>query len=56
MNIIISEYEEGTRNAIVYKTEFGKYIIVLYDNTKVINFADFLEDAEVSAEDWVMRS
>jgi hypothetical protein len=58
MSIIISEYQEGTRNARVYKTNVG-YGIMLFDAADQyddVTFADFLEDAEAYAESWVLQT
>jgi len=54
---ILSNYQEGTRNAKVYRTTNGEYGVIVYDAQDDYNgFATFdtEEDAEVFAEDWVM--
>lgn len=56
---ILSNYQEGYRNAKVYKTTNGEYGVILYDATDDYNaFSSFEseEDAENFAEDWVMRA
>lgn len=53
---ILSEYQEGTRNARVYKTASGEYGVVIYnaeDDFNGFNSFQFLEQAEDFAEDWV---
>jgi hypothetical protein len=57
MTPILSEYQEGTRNARVYKTANGEYGVVVYDAQNDFNwFQSYtkLEDAENFAEDWVL--
>ena len=54
---IISNYQQGTRNAKVYKTTSGEWGVIVYDAQDDYNgFASFdsEEDAENFAEDWVM--
>lgn len=54
---ILSNYQEGTRNAKVYKTTNGEWGVIVYDAQDDYNgFASFAteEDAEIFAEDWVM--
>ena len=54
---IISNYQEGTRNAKVYRTSNGEWGVIVYDAQDDYNaFASFPneEDAENFAEDWVM--
>lgn len=58
MNIlpIVSNYQEGSRNAKVYKTHNGEWGVIIYDAQDDYNgFASFRteEDAEDFAEDWV---
>lgn len=54
--MLISEYQTGNRNARVYKTTTGTYMVVLYDgdldseDSKPFQFIDMAEDF---AEDWV---
>ncbi len=53
---IISEYQEGLRNARIYKTSNGEWGVVVFDATDDFNgFQSFHteEDAEIFAEDWV---
>lgn len=53
---ILSEYQEGTRNARVYKTASGEYGVLIYnaeDDFNGFNSFQFLEQAEDFAEDWV---
>jgi hypothetical protein len=55
---ILSEYQEGTRNARIYKTQNGDYGVVVYDSQDDYNgfdSFDFLETAENFAEDWVNK-
>lgn len=57
MTPILSEYQNGTRNARVYKTASGDYGVVYYDAQDDFNgFESFVEidKAEDFAEDWVM--
>ncbi len=54
---IISNYQEGTRNAKVYRTTNGEWGVIVYDAQDDYNgFASFSfeEDAENFAEDWVL--
>ena len=54
---IISNYQEGTRNAKVYRTSNGEWGVIVYDAQDDYNgFASFVseEQAENFAEDWVM--
>lgn len=56
MTLIISEYQEGTRNARVYKTAMGEYGVLLFDSAD--DFNDFkafhtIDEAEDEAENWV---
>lgn len=57
MTPILSEYQNGTRNARVYKTTSGDYGVVYYDAQDDFNGFEsfqFLEKAEDFAEDWVL--
>jgi hypothetical protein len=57
MTPIISEYQEGTRNARVYRTASGDYGILLFDAVDDYNdFKSFhtIDEAEDAAEDWVL--
>ena len=56
---ILSNYQEGTRNAKVYKTTSGDYGTIVYDaDTDYNAFESFqnIQDAEDFAEDWVLRA
>jgi hypothetical protein len=53
---ILSNYQEGSRNAKVYKTHGGEYGVLVYDAQDDYNgFASFSseQDADDFAEDWV---
>ena len=52
----LSDYQEGTRNAKVYRTGNGEYGVIVFDAQDDFNgFKSFPseESAEVFAEDWV---
>lgn len=54
---IISDYQQGTRNAKVYKTTSGEYGVIVYDAETDYNgfdSFDIVDDAEDFAEDWVL--
>lgn len=56
---ILSNYQEGTRNAKVYKTATGEYGVIVYDaDTDYNAFDSFVNEelAEQFAEDWVLRA
>lgn len=56
---ILSNYQEGTRNAKVYKTATGEYGVIVYDaDTDYNGFESFVNEelAEQFAEDWVLRA
>ena len=56
---ILSNYQEGTRNAKVYKTATGEYGVIVYDaDTDYNGFESFANEelAEQFAEDWVLRA
>jgi hypothetical protein len=56
---IISDYQEGSRNAKVYKTASGEFGVIVYDaETDFNGYESFKleEDAENYAEDWVLRA
>jgi hypothetical protein len=56
---ILSNYQEGTRNAKVYKTASGEYGVIVFDAQDDFNgFESFLtiDLAEDFAEDWVLRA
>ena len=53
---IISNYQQGLRNAKVYKTQNGEWGVIVFNGTDGYEaFASFKseEDAENFAEDWV---
>jgi hypothetical protein len=59
MTPILSNYQEGTRNAKVYKDASGHYSVIVYDAVDDFNgYESFLtiDLAEDFAEDWVMRA
>lgn len=56
---VISEYQEGTRNARVYRTQNGDYGVVVFEaESDYEEFKSFitLDKAEDYAEDWVTRN
>jgi hypothetical protein len=56
--ILISEYQNKSRNARVYKTDRGDYHIIMYDADYDYNgFHAFmnLDNAEDYAESWVLQ-
>lgn len=56
---ILSDFQEGTRNAKVYKTASGDYGVIVYDaDTDYNEFQSFANEelAEEFAEDWVLRA
>lgn len=56
---ITSNYQEGTRNAKVYKTRNGEWGVIVYDAQDDYNgFASFPTEDEAGdfAEDWVLRN
>ena len=56
---ILSNYQEGTCNAKVYKTASGDYGVIVYDaDTDYNGFESFasINDAESFAEGWVLRA
>lgn len=56
---ILSDFQEGTRNAKVYKTASGEYGVIVYDaDTDYNEFQSFVNEdlAEQFAEDWVLRA
>jgi len=55
---VLSEYQEGLRNAKVYKSKNNMYNVIVYDGE--LDEEDFysynsLQIAENFAEDWVLR-
>jgi hypothetical protein len=59
MTPILSDFQEGTRNAKVYKTANGEYGVIVYDaDTDYNDFKSFSNEdlAEEFAEDWVLRA
>lgn len=58
MTPILSNYQEGTRNAKVYQDSSGKFSVIIYDAADDYNgYESFLhiDQAENFAEDWVLR-
>lgn len=58
MTPIISEYQEGTKNARVYRTNNGQYGVLLFEAENDYNefeAFDSLDEAEDYAEDWVLN-
>ena len=58
MTPIISNHQQGSRNAKVYKTSNGGYGVVVFDaETDYNGFQSFdsIDLAEDYAEDWVLR-
>lgn len=56
---MISEYQEGLRNARVYKTTKGTYMVVVFDGeTQFEDVKSFEVEqlAEDFAEDWVTKN
>ena len=56
---IISNYQEGTRNAKVYKDANGSFSVIVFDAVDDYNgYESFynIDDAEDFAEDWVLRA
>ena len=54
---ILSNYQQDTRNAKVYRTTHGEWGVIVYDAQDDYNrFASFgsEEEAETFAEDWVL--
>jgi hypothetical protein len=59
MTPILSDYQEGTRNAKVYRDNSGKFCVIVFDAEDDYNgFESFynVDDAENFAEDWVLRA
>jgi hypothetical protein len=57
MTPILSEHQNGDRNARVYKTASGKYGVLMFDASTDFNqFMDYenIDKAEDAAEDWVL--
>ena len=53
---IISNYQEGLRNAKVYKTQVGDWGVIVFDGNdgyEAFTSFDSEEKAENFAEDWV---
>jgi hypothetical protein len=56
---ILSNYQEGTRNAKVYKDASGLFAVIVFDAQDDYNgYESFpnINDAEDFAEDWVLRA
>jgi hypothetical protein len=59
MTPILSNYQEGLRNAKVYKTTNGNFGVVVYDANDDFNGFESFEEihaAETYAQNWVARS
>jgi hypothetical protein len=59
MTPILSNYQEGTRNAKVYKTASGEYGVIVFDAQDDFNgFESFpsINLAEGFAKGWVLRA
>ena len=58
MTPILSEFQEGTRNARIYKTNMGEWGVITFDAEDDYNgFESFHneDDAEIFAEGWVKK-
>ena len=56
---IISEHQEGTRNAKVYKDASGKFSVIVFDAEDDYNGYDSfqtIDAAEDYAKDWVLKA
>jgi hypothetical protein len=56
---ILSNYQEGTRNAKVYKDASGSYSVIVFDAQDDYNGYESFPDinaAEDFAEDWVLKA
>jgi hypothetical protein len=59
MTPILSDYQEGTRNAKVYRDNSGKFCVIVFDAEDDFNgYESFssIDLAEDFAEDWVLRA
>jgi hypothetical protein len=59
MTPILSNYQEGTRNAKVYKNANGEYGVIVFDAQDDYNgYESFrnVDEAEDFAEDWVLKA
>jgi hypothetical protein len=59
MTPILSNYQEGTRNAKVYKDASGRFCAIVFDAADDYNGYDSfntIDEAEDFAEDWVLRA
>ena len=57
MTPILSEFQNGTRNARVYKTNMGQWGVITFDSADDYNgFESFPneDDADIYAEGWVL--
>jgi hypothetical protein len=57
--LILSNHQEGTRNAKVYKDASGSFSVIVFDAEDDYNgYESFptIDDAEDFAEDWVLRA
>ena len=56
---ILSNYQEGTRNAKVYKDASGRFCVITFDAVDDYNgYESFyvMDEAEDFAEDWVLKA
>lgn len=56
---ILSNYQEGTRNAKVYKTQRGEWGVIVFDSQdsfEAFKSFEYEEQAENFAEDWVTKN
>jgi hypothetical protein len=56
---ILSNYQEGTRNAKVYKDASGNFSVIVFDAETDYNAHEsfsYINDAEDFAEDWVLKA
>jgi hypothetical protein len=59
MTPILSEYQETTRNAKIYRDPSGRFAVIVFDAADDYNdYASFddINSAEDYAEDWVLRA
>jgi len=55
---IISNYQDGTRNAKVYRDSSKRFCVLIYDAFDDYNGYESFEDLDIAerfAEDWIMR-
>lgn len=56
---VVSNYQEGSRNAKIYRMPKGEWGVIVFDAQDDYNgFASFVseEQAEIFAEDWVTKN